>query len=141
MARALRRCGNVSIEHLVVDASALIDLVLSEQRGIAVERRIEGTALHAPAHVDAEVLSGLGRIHRAGLLAPSAVIRHLHRIQAAPIERHPLAELVLGAWQRHDNIRLADGLYVELADQLDAPLITTDQRLGRSADIAEVVDG
>jgi predicted nucleic acid-binding protein len=34
---------------------------------------------------------------------------------------------------------LLDALYVELAYQLDAPLITTDQRLARTTPLAEVV--
>jgi predicted nucleic acid-binding protein len=37
------------------------------------------------------------------------------------------------------ELRLVDGLYVELARQLGMRLITTDQRLARATSIAEVI--
>ncbi len=126
-------------EHLVVDASALIDLAVTDVLGAAIEQRIDGAVLHAPAHVDAEVLSGLGRMHRAGDLTAAGVARHLDTLAAAPIARHGLAELLRGAWKRRGRLRLADALYVELAVALDVPLVTTDARLGRTTRIAEIV--
>jgi predicted nucleic acid-binding protein len=129
----------VSNERLVIDASALIDLVLGEDLGAAVRARVEGVVLHSPAHVDAEVLSALGRLHRAGKLTASAVNQQLAAIAAAPIERHLLPGLIPGAWRRRHRLRLADALYVELATTLGVPLVTTNGRLGRSARIAEVV--
>jgi len=45
----------------------------------------------------------------------------------------------MGAWLRRENIRLADALYVELAEQLDVPLITTDLRLARATPLAEAI--
>ena len=35
---------------VVVDASALVDLLLDNELGGAVRRRLAGHALHAPAH-------------------------------------------------------------------------------------------
>jgi predicted nucleic acid-binding protein len=126
-------------QHLVLDASALVDLVLGERLGAAVAARIEGAALHAPAHIDAEVLSGLGRLHRAGHLAPATVVRQLDAVAAAPLQRHPVADLLGGAWRRRARVRLADALYVELAAELGVPLVTTDARLGRAVRMAQVV--
>lgn len=126
-------------EHLVVDASALVDLLLGEALSGAVQSRIDGAVLHAPANVDAEVLSGLGRLHRAGRLGASLVARQLDTIAAAPIQRHELPGLLAGAWRRRNRIRLADALYVELASRLEIPLLTTDRALGRATRIAEVV--
>ena len=37
------------------------------------------------------------------------------------------------------NLRLSDAFYVELADQLDVPLITTDLRLARATPRAEAI--
>lgn len=127
----------MSVEQLVVDASALIDLL--REQGAPVRSRVDGCSLHAPAHLDAEVLSGLGRLHRAGLVDDEAVIAALAAVAAAPITRHDVAALLEGAWSRRGQLRLADALYVELADRLAARLITTDARLGRATDIAEVV--
>jgi len=45
----------------------------------------------------------------------------------------------LGAWTVRSELRLVDGLYVQLARQLGARLITTDQRLARATPIAEAI--
>lgn len=131
--------SQVSDEPVVVDASAIIDLVVGWALGEALERRLAGAGLHAPAHLDAEVLSGLGRIHRAGEMSAADVTRHLDTLAVAPITRHDLPGLLAGAWARRQRIRLADALYVELAEQLGAPLVTTDRALARTTSVAEAV--
>jgi len=118
-----------AIAEAVVDASALVDLLLGNELGTAVQRRIAGHALHAPAHADAEILSALGRLQRAGTIEADDVEIMLIRLVAAPIQRHPVMDLLLGAWGRRDRLRLADALYVELAASRDVPLFTTDRRL------------
>ena len=125
---------------VVVDASVLVDWFVREELAGAILLRIDGAALHAPAHVDHEVLSALGRLHRAGAVSAATVSRHLEDLAEAPIERHPVAPLVAGAWRRRQRLRLADALYVELATELDVPLVTTDLRLARTARIAEAVE-
>lgn len=123
---------------VVADTSALVDLLLGNDLGQAVGKRLGGTGLHAPAHVDAEVLSALGRLHRAGDLEASAVEMKLNALATAPITRHGVDGLLLGAWARRHRPSLADALYVELAAQLDCPLVTTDRRLHREA-VADIV--
>ena len=139
MESATSREIGLSDDHLVLDASALVDLLLAESLGAAVDRRIAGAVLHAPAHLDAEVLSGLGRLHRSGQLTTADVTRQVEIIESAPIQRHALAGLLQGAWKRRDRIRLADALYVELATVLALPLVTTDARLARAVRNVEVI--
>ena len=124
---------------VVVDASALVDLLLRNELGAAVSRRLAGEGLHAPAHVDAEVLSAVGRLSRAGDVAQADVSALLARMVAAPIERHPVADLLNGAWSRQHQLRLADALYVTLADVRGIPLVTTDRRLRSIAGVEIVV--
>jgi predicted nucleic acid-binding protein len=126
-------------EPLVLDASAMVDLLLGGALGAIVDARIDGAVIHAPAHLDAEVLSALGRLHRGGLVTADEVTRRLDVVANAPIERHPVADLVRGAWKRRNRVRLADALYVELATTLGIRLVTTDARLGRAARVAEVI--
>ena len=131
----------MSARNVVVDASALVDLLLGSPLGEPVRRRLEGHHLHAPGHLDAEVLSALGRLHRAGKLSPAAVARRLRHLVTAPIRRHELAPLVEGAWNLRHNLRLVDALYVELAMRLEATLVTTDSALAAAAPAAELVTG
>ncbi|MEU1547393.1 type II toxin-antitoxin system VapC family toxin [Nocardia sp. NPDC005745] len=126
-------------EQIVLDASAMVDILMRNDRTAAVTARITTTVMHVPAHFDAEVLSALGRLNRAGDLTDAEVETALSRLARAPLTRHPLMNLTKGAWARRAAIRLTDALYVELAEQLDMPLITTDGRLARAASCAEEI--
>jgi predicted nucleic acid-binding protein len=123
----------------VVDASLVIDFVLGVDGAASIGERIEGLELWAPAHIDAEVLSVFGRMERAGLLSAEEADLRLHAALDVPVRRELLVDLVPGAWARRPTVRLADALYVELAERLDVPLLTTDARLGRAVPTAEVV--
>ncbi|MFD2415908.1 type II toxin-antitoxin system VapC family toxin [Amycolatopsis pigmentata] len=124
-------------EIVVVDASALVDLLAGTDYAAATKKRLVGTVMHAPAHMDAEVLSALGRLQRAGDLNVAGVETGLSALATVPVTRHPVVELAVGAWARRADLRLADALYVELAVRLHARVLTTDQRLARATSVAE----
>ena len=124
---------------VVLDASALVEALLGTGVGLNVRQRMRGAALHAPAHLDAEVLSALGRLHRAGDLPPEAVSARLRELAAAPIARHALAGLLADAWQARDRFRLVDALYIALCEQLGLRLLTTDARLARESELADLI--
>jgi predicted nucleic acid-binding protein len=128
-------------ERLVVDASAMVDLLVGSNLAAPVEGRLRGHQLHAPAHLDAEVLSALGRLQRSGRMPVAAVTARLEALAASPIERHLLAPLLAGAWERRHYLRLVDALYVELAERLDATLVTTAAGLAGGAPGAHLVTG
>jgi len=118
----------------------MVDLLLGAGRATAIRDRLRGYDLHVPAHFDAEVLSAMGRLERAGHLRASDAEERLDRVSGAPLERHPLAPLLRGAWQRRHNLRLVDALYVELAQRLEAPIVTVDAGLAAAAPIAQLID-
>ncbi len=127
---------------VVVDASAIVDLLCGNPLAEPVRQRLDGERLLAPAHIDAEILSALGRLQRAGELTEAEVAERLELFAEAPLERRPLAPLLAGAWERRHNLRLVDALYVELAAQLeDAPLITTDSGMASACKSAELLEG
>jgi predicted nucleic acid-binding protein len=88
-----------------------------------------GHALYAPAHLDTEVLSALGRLHRAGDIKAQDVEGKLQGVAAAPIQRHVVSDLLVDSWARRHQLRLVDALYIQLAVSLGLRLITTDGRL------------
>lgn len=126
-------------EKVVVHVSALLDLLVGTDYALAVLTRLAGTAWAAPAHVDAEVLSALDRLSRAGRLTAAEVDHRLALLGAMPLTRHPLPGLLAGAWTRRTGLRLGDAVYVELAAQLQVPLVITDQRLARATPLAEAL--
>ena len=130
-----------SPESLVVDASVLVDLLAGTELAPVARVRMERAVLHAPAHLDAEVLSALGRLHRADELTANDVGTALAHLAALPLTRHALPELMAGAWARRADLRPLDALYVELAARLGVRVLTTDYRLARASPIAEAMAG
>lgn len=127
-------------EQLVVDASAVVELLLGTAIGASARSRMRHRALHAPAHLDAEALSALGQLHRAGEIDQATVERALGELTAAPITRHVPADLLVGAWSQRTQLRLVDALYVQLARSLGCRLLTADNRLVRAIEIAELAE-
>jgi predicted nucleic acid-binding protein len=125
---------------LVIDASAMIDLILGGELGDAVYRRIFGNELHAPAHIDAEVLSAFGRMNRAGSQSDQETLGNLNEFLGAPITRHAIGDLLIGAWSRRDNVSLKDAIYIELSQKLTMQIITTDKGMTsiRNAEVISV---
>ncbi|MEX0863988.1 MAG: type II toxin-antitoxin system VapC family toxin [Acidimicrobiia bacterium] len=113
-------------ERLVIDASAMVDYLVDSPLAPRVADRIRDREIFVPAHFDAEILSALGRLQRSGELSEGQVEERLALTAQAPFHRHLLAPLLQGAWALHDNVRLVDALYIELANQVEATIITTD---------------
>jgi predicted nucleic acid-binding protein len=127
-------------EGAVIDASAMVEALLGTKLGIKVRARMRGRELHAPAHLDAEVLSAFGRLHRAGDVAAAAAQAALKELAGAPVRRHPLADLLSDAWEARKQLRLVDALYVELARSLGSiALLTTDARLANQCELAALI--
>lgn len=126
-------------EQLVLDASAMVDYLVKTALAPSIGARMEGSEVHVPTHFDAEVLSALGRLNRAGDLTEREVEERLELTAAAPFRRHLLAPLLPGAWRLHHKARLVDALYIELATSLGAPIITTDAGLAVVSTRAELL--
>jgi predicted nucleic acid-binding protein len=129
-------------EAVVIDAAGLLDLMVARDVGIRLDLRLEGCLLHAPSHIDAEVVAGLGRLEREGVLGRYRALDLLEALRDAPIERHPIPALLAGAWERRHDLGLGDALYLELARSLGLTLITTDPNLALATNpAAELVGG
>lgn len=124
----------------VIDASVLVDLLVGTELADAAHQRLSGVELHAPGHVDVEVLSALGRLSRADLIPQESVTTAIAQLAAAPITRHPLPGLLAPAWSHHQSLRITDAFYVALAEHLGFPLVTSDRRLARAWSGAQVLE-
>jgi len=131
---------------LVVDASAVIDLLVRSDRGDGVRAFLADRAeedMATVAHLDAEVFSGLARLYRADDLDAEEVAVLLRRLGDLAVARLPItARLLDAAWALRDNVAARDALYVAAAEVLSADLVTTDDRLARAVgDLAVNLDG
>lgn len=117
---------------VVVDAALVVDLICGFPAADSHRNTLaSATAVAAPAHLDAEVLSALGRLERAGQLTRAA--ERVEALVAFGARRWPLRPLLPSAWALVDRIATRDALYVALAKSLSATLVTSDGRLRRAA--------
>lgn len=134
---------------LVLDASAVVDVLLRTKRGERLARMLAARDdedvvedLVTVAHLDAEVLAALARGHRAGELDTTGVTAALRLLSEMALTRVPISgDLLEAAWALRHNVFANDALYVALARALGASLVTTDARLARAVpDIAVGLD-
>ncbi len=119
---------------IVLDASAIVELLLGTKRGRVIADRIAdpAVALHVPHVVDVEVLQAFRRYVRHGEFddrAAGEAIRCLHDLD---LERHAHEPLADRIWALRANLTAYDAAYVALAEVLDASLLTCDARLARA---------
>jgi len=115
---------------IVIDASALVGMLGKEDEGARrLTRRLIGEELVAPHLVDVEVLSGVRRALRIGLIRPERAAQALADLASLPLRRVGHTSLLRRAWELRDNLSAYDATYVALAEHLRAPLLTADVRL------------
>ena len=119
---------------IVVDASALVDLLLARPTAVRIAQELEPeTLIHAPHLVDTEVLHALRRWVRVGDLTVDRAHEALADLAALPMARHAHALFSQRIWSLRERLTAYDATYVALAEGLDATLVTTDGRLVRGA--------
>jgi predicted nucleic acid-binding protein len=129
---------------IVVDASAVLEVLLATPAGRRIEERLfaAGETLHAPGVIDLEVAQVLRRFARAGDLSAERGAQALDDLLDLPLARYPHEPLLGRVWELRANVTAYDAAYLALAEALGAPLVTRDARLasapGHSAEV-EVV--
>jgi predicted nucleic acid-binding protein len=127
---------------IVLDASALVELLLRTPRAARVAARLARHAAppQVPHLIDLEVLSALHSLEARKLVsageAKQAVTEHL----ALPLVRYPHDPLVARIWALRGNLTVYDAAYVALAAQLRAPLVTCDAQLAAAPGLRVAVE-
>jgi predicted nucleic acid-binding protein len=116
--------------YCVIDAGALVELLLRSLRAEAVQAAVDDRRLVAPAVIDAEILSALRGLERNRAVTPGRAAEAVEDLRQAPVERFALEPLLPLAWSLRDQLHAYDALYVALAVELDCPLVTTDDHVG-----------
>ncbi len=127
---------------MVLDASAVLEIVLGTGVGSRLRRRIlaGNESLHSPHLVDVEVAHVLRRYAIAGELSELRGRSALADLADMAITRYPHDRFLHRVWQLRDNLTGYDATYIALAEALGAPLVTSDRRLALAPGHRAAVD-
>ncbi|MFI4974818.1 MAG: type II toxin-antitoxin system VapC family toxin [Caulobacterales bacterium] len=116
---------------IVVDASALLEVLLRTPAADAVESRLfdAGQTLHAPHLLDVEVAQVIRRYAASGEIDGERGRAALADLADLPLRRYPHDFLLPRVWELRANLTAYDAVYVALAETMGAPLLTRDQSL------------
>jgi predicted nucleic acid-binding protein len=119
---------------MVLDASAALELLLQTRLGSRVAERALAAeeSLHAPHLLDIEVAQVMRRYTLAGELTVARADDALTDFADLPITRYAHTDLLSRVWSLRESLSAYDAVYVALAEALQSPLVTTDQKLARA---------
>lgn len=120
---------------IVVDASALLEVLLRTPAAKAVEDRLfaPGQTLHAPHLLDVEVAQVIRRYATQGEIDSARGRLAIADLADLRLQRYPHDFLLSRIWDLRNNLTAYDAAYVALAEALRAPLLTRDRRLAAAA--------
>lgn len=117
----------------VVDASVLVAaLVDSGPRGDWAERILAAGSLHAPELARVEATNILRRLERAREITTpeaNAAYEDLRQLDLELFSFDPFADRI---WELRHTVTSYDAWYVAVAEALELPLATLDQRLSKA---------
>ena len=116
---------------IVIDSSAVIEVLLRSQIGMEIEERILSPFenLCAPHLLDLEIAQVLRRYCASGDMSPERGQNAMDDLKDMPITRYPHDIFLSRIWELRNNMTAYDAAYVALAEALPAPLFTCDKRL------------
>ena len=117
---------------IIADASVVVDMFIG-RGGVAGdelrERLAREESVSAPHLLDAEVAQALRRLSMQREMTARRATTSLRELALLPITRYAHGWLLPRAFELRDNVTIYDGLYLALAEALDAPLLTSDMVL------------
>jgi predicted nucleic acid-binding protein len=122
-------------QRVVCDASALAEFVVGNDAGFRVRTYLEDAHVHVPDVAFVEAAHVLRKGELLAALSENEASEALSYLLALEVEVWGFHDLAQRAWDLRRNVTTYDAVYVALAEQIDAPLITLDQRLQRAPGI------
>ncbi len=128
---------------IVLDASAAVAVLLNLGAGAPrirdrMDRADDG--LHVPHLFEVEVMNVLRRYALGDGFSERRGTELLEDLTTMRITRYPHTALLPRIWELKDNVTAYDAAYIALAETLEAPLVTRDERLSRAPGIRAAVE-
>ena len=119
---------------IVIDASAMLDVLLRTPAAGAIEDRIfaSGETLHAPHLLDLEVAQVLRRFTISGTMRADQGLSALEYLRDFRITRYAHTIFLPRIWELRANMTAYDAAFVALAESLGATLLTRDRKLSKA---------
>ncbi|MEM9594354.1 MAG: type II toxin-antitoxin system VapC family toxin [Acidobacteriota bacterium] len=119
---------------IVVDASAMLAVLLTTPAGVPIGERLFADEVQAcaPTLLDLEVAQVLRRLCREGHCSDLRADQAIQDLGDFALQRFSHEALLRRVWQLRHNVTAYDAAYLALAEALEAPLITCDARLHRA---------
>ena len=114
---------------IVLDASAVVEYLLGRPAGVLVDVALSSEPTSAPHLLDVEVAAVVRRFELRGELEATSATGCIQDLKGLPIRRYPHGPLITRACTWRHNVTVYDGVYLALAEALDATLITLDASL------------
>ena len=119
---------------IVVDASAVLEILSLSAMGQELSSVLVGVEIHAPHLIDLEVFQTLRRWTLKGTVSPADADEMIRKFRALKIIRHPHTPLLDDIWALRHNLTAYDASsYLALARALDAEVLTMDSGLRKMA--------
>jgi predicted nucleic acid-binding protein len=118
---------------IVVDASAVLEILSRTAKGLELEAALLNGDLHAPHVIDLEVLNAVRRWERNGVIGGSEASDIIEVFLAMDISRYSHKLLLDAIWATRYSLTAYDAAYLVLAKALDAELVTMDSGLQKMA--------
>jgi predicted nucleic acid-binding protein len=127
---------------MVVDASAVVEVLLQTDAGRRIEERLfaPGETLHVPHLIDIEVAHVLRRAWLQGFIDEVRAEEALDDLAAWSLIRYPHDLFLPRIWTLRDNVTADDAVYIALAETLEVILLTCDLRLASSSGHDAVIE-
>ena len=121
---------------LVVDASAVVAALTEPPAGERVRFVFDHLTSHtccASAVLPFEVVQALRRLEQSGIISNQLAGSALATLMLMPIARTEFELIATRVWELRVNLSSYDASYVAVAELLDVPLLTLDEKLAAAS--------